>query len=87
MEKGARKCWLQIVPDRTRTTLMPIITKHITTGTMIHSGGWVAYFILEDKGYRHRTVNHLNDFVAEDGTSTNLIKGSLGQRHRHDRFG
>ena len=35
--------FIQIVPDRTAATLLPIIQAHIALGTIVHSDEWSSY--------------------------------------------
>ena len=35
--------YMQIVPNRTASTLLPIIQAHIAPGTTVHSDEWPAY--------------------------------------------
>ena len=40
---------------------------------------WKAYIDLEEKGYKHRTVNHSKEFVNSEGFHTNKIEGHWRQ--------
>ena len=53
------------VPDRTATTLLPIIQDNINDQTMIYSDCWSSYNGIPalPEGYSHRTVNHSQNFV------------------------
>ena len=51
------------VNNRKESTLIPIIKKWITPGTIIHSDCWKAYSKLSALGYTHVTVNHSKEFV------------------------
>jgi hypothetical protein len=66
------------VPDRKRSTLWPLIFKHITPGTTIISDCWKAYDGIEDyNNYKHLKVNHSQNFVdLATGAHTNSIEGS-----------
>ncbi len=62
------KIFLQIVPDRKRQTLIPIIHQRIVEGSTIWSDTFAPYFTLGDEGYTHSMVNHSVE-------SLNLEKG------------
>ena len=56
--------YMQIVPDRTAQTLLPLI-QHVRPGTVVHSDQWSAYSTvasLPNVG-SHATVNHSLHFV------------------------
>ncbi|KAL3076425.1 hypothetical protein niasHT_039914 [Heterodera trifolii] len=60
---------VQLVPDRTRNTLLPIIEQFVLPGTTIHSDQWAAYMggaipaIPVVAPYVHHSVNHAHNFV------------------------
>ncbi|XP_065096796.1 uncharacterized protein [Paramisgurnus dabryanus] len=75
--KGARRLpLLKMVKDRSRNTLMPIITKHIRRGSTVYSDNWRAYLnALRPLGYKHLTVNHSENFVdPQTGCHTQHIE-------------
>ena len=74
------------VDDRKAETLLPIIQEHVVPGTTIHSDEWAAYNRMHALGYHHRTVNHSQEFVAEDGTNTNTIEGLWGNLRCEQRI-
>ena len=57
--------FMQVVPDRTATTLLPIIQDHTLPGTIIHSDEWRAYSGVGNLSTvaSHHTVNHSLHFV------------------------
>lgn len=58
------KGYVQIVSNRTRDTLLPIITRICKPGTIIHSDSWAAYSDLQNNlGFAHQQVNHRYNFV------------------------
>ena len=74
--------FMQVVPNRTRATLEPIISDIISAGSVIHSDCWKAYnniAVIPNKNYTHRTVNHSdkrNPFKNPvTGVHTNRIEG------------
>ena len=52
-------------PDRTASTLLPIIQAHVATGTSVQSDEWSAYNAVGDLPAvaAHNTVNHSINFV------------------------
>ena len=71
------------VEDRTKETLLALITRHIKRGSKIHSDCWRAYndiAILSGYGYQHMTVNHSENFVDPvTGAHTQNIKSGWNQ--------
>ena len=57
--------YMELVPDRTAATLLPIIQAHVAAGTTIHSDQWRAYTgVGALPGVTlHNTVNHSVNFV------------------------
>lgn len=75
--KGVRRLpVLKMVKDRSRTTLMPIIKRHIRRGSAVYSDNWRAYLnALQPQGYKHLTVNHSKNFVdPQTGCHTQHIE-------------
>ena len=79
IEENSRKCFLIAVEDRTEATLLSLIKKWISPGTVIISDCWKAYHNLDKHGYTHKTVNHSQEFKNEDGDHTNKIEGHWRQ--------
>ena len=57
-----------IVPDRTAQTLLPIICRHLRSGSIVYSDQWAAYNNVQQLQpvTQHESVNHslhLSDFV------------------------
>lgn len=79
IERGVRKYRLEICPDnkRDKSTLLSLIKKHIAIGTEIHTDCWKGYINLEEHGYVHKTVNHMENFVdPNSGAYTQNIESS-----------
>ena len=74
--------YMEIVPQRNSTTLLPI-NRHILilVYTIIHSGQRAAYNSVNTLPgiAAHRTVNHSLEFVTANGTHTQNIE-SIWQR-------
>lgn len=76
--------YMEIVPDRSRETLLPIIGRICRPGTEIHSDEWGAYRLIQERlGFEHKTVNHSACFVNPDnGVHTQNIE-SYWAKHKH----
>lgn len=53
------------VPDRSASTLIPIIQRYIAPSSVIYSDSWKAYnrIAILPQRYTHKTVNHSTNFV------------------------
>lgn len=74
--------YMEIVPDRSERTLLPIIERICRPGTIIASDQWRGYLnITRELGLEHRTVNHSLNFVNPvDGTHTQNIESYWGKQ-------
>ena len=78
----------EVCEKRDRATLHEIVEKHVHTGSILHTDGWKAYEGLNQLGYTHTTVNHKEEFVAQDGTHTQRIESTWrSMRRRLSRGG
>ena len=81
VQRDSLNCILKQVPsNRSRKTLMPIISQHCAEGTIFHSDGWKAYHKLADQldleDCLHYSVNHSSNYVDPDtGSHTQTIEG------------
>jgi ISXO2-like transposase domain len=73
-----RLMFAQVVQKRDAKTLMEVISRHVASGSIVHTDLWKAYLQVEDRfNVQHRTVNHSKHFVNPvDGTHTNTIEGT-----------
>ena len=72
--------YMELVPDRSAATLLPIIRRHVLPGTTIRSDMWRAYNGISQMGYNHETVNHSQHFVYPiTGTHTQNIESYWAQ--------
>ncbi len=77
IKRESKRCFFEIVEDRSTQTLIPLIKKYIKPGTQIISDCWKAYSSLEKEGYTHLTVNHSKEFKnPETGACTNLVEST-----------
>ena len=69
------KVFMVPVKNRKKETLLPLITKWIKPGSIIHSDCWKAYHQLPKLGYTHVTVIHSKEFFNEENAAcTNGIE-------------
>ncbi|KAG0417725.1 hypothetical protein EQH57_0904 [Dictyocoela roeselum] len=90
VEVGTNRCFFYEVNDRSKNTLQPLIDLNIKKGTNIVSDMWRSYIGLDEKGYRHYTVNHKYNYVnPKTGKHTQLIEGlwNLAKKKIHKDFG
>jgi len=71
--------FLELVPDRSAETLLPLVQKYIHPGSLILSDQWAAYNRISEidvhPPYEHQTVNHSVHFVDPvTGACTNNIE-------------
>ena len=74
-----------IVPDRSAATLLPIIQRHICSGTVIHIYEWTTYRRVQQLNYvaQHNVINHSLHFVdTASNTHTQNIESYWNQVKR-----
>ena len=79
------KGYMELVPDRTAATLLPLIQQHVLPGTTVHSDEWRAYNRVQQlpNVSSHGTVNHSVNFVdPQTGVHTQAIE-SYWARVKH----
>lgn len=89
IDRTTKKCHLEIVQNRNRNILFPIINRTVHPETVIHSDEAAVYTTLaDDLGFEHYMVKHKETYVAPDGTHTNTIenfwthlKNNLKEKH------
>lgn len=76
---------LEVCERRDVENLTDIISRNVEFGSIIHSDSWRGYSTerLEWAGFRHSTVNHSREFVADDGTHTQRIESQWRALRRH----
>lgn len=60
---GQLECFLELVDDRTKSTLHEILARRVHAGTYICSDSWKAYDGLSELGFGHGKVNHSQNFL------------------------
>lgn len=63
IDSSNNDCFMEMVSDRSKNTLVEVIRRRIRPGTTIISDCWASYEGLEIYGYTHKTVNHSRNFV------------------------
>ena len=68
--------FMQVVPQRTAATLLPLIQQHVAPGMVIHSDQWASYNQVGTlpNVSAHRTVNHSVEFVSPSGVHTQNVE-------------
>lgn len=71
---------LFIVERRSAEILLPIIRRHVEKGSLIWSDEWRAYsrIGMDNDGLLHETVNHSQEFMAQNATRTQNIERHWG---------
>jgi len=59
--------YVQVVADRSRETLVPVIHLVVEEGTTIYTDGWSSYNKLELSGYKHFKINHDKKYANRKG--------------------
>ena len=62
IERISRRCFFEIVDERSADRLIPIIKRYVKPGSIILSDCWKAYSSLKDEGYLYLTINHSVEF-------------------------
>ena len=62
------------VPRRDAVTLQAVIASNVNQGSTVHTDFWRGYNFIHDW---HRSVNHSEGFITEDGIHTNTIEGKF----------
>ena len=81
--RRAGKCFAVAVPDRTASTLLPILLHYVRAGSYITSDKWKAYENIRSiaaadgsQVFTHGSVNHSQTFKDPvTGVNTNIIEG------------
>jgi transposase-like protein len=73
-----RRVFLAQVESRDKETLMDIIGRHVSVGSIVHTDLWRGYSSLSTElGLEHKTVNHSQCFKDKStGVHTNFIEGT-----------
>lgn len=83
IEMNSRKCFVKIIPNRSKATMLPILRQWIHPNSVVWTDSHKSYGTLNKYFKKHESVNHSIEFtkIAADGTvvHTNSIE-SLWKR-------
>lgn len=65
----------QVVPNTSKTFLIPIIKENVTEGATISKDDWNSYHHLDKSGYMHGIVKHRLNELRKGINHTNTIEG------------
>lgn len=65
----------RVVSDVKRKTLIPLIEEYVEKGSAMSTDEMRTYVILNEKGYKHESVNHHEREYARGDVHTNTIEG------------
>jgi transposase len=72
--KRKGKVYTQVIPNCSRSELMPIIKGRILTDTTIYTDGWKSYDGLVLNGYKHYRIHHHKNEFARGKNHVNGIE-------------
>ncbi|RUS71559.1 hypothetical protein EGW08_020677 [Elysia chlorotica] len=67
-----------VAENRTKETLLPLITEYILPGTIIYSDAFSSYHDIKNLGYKHCVVNHSKNFVDPGDNNAKLVRKRSG---------
>lgn len=67
--------YTKVVPNASRASLIPEITRQVPKGARISTDEWRPYRVLSALGYQHTTVNHGSKQWAKGDTHVNSLEG------------
>lgn len=75
--------WAKVVSDVEARTLLPLIKRRVTKGSMVCSDTFSSYTGVAARGYVHRLVEHgKGRYVSRQGTHVNGLEGFWGYLKR-----
>lgn len=90
-DRGTRRYWADIIPDRSADTLISNIESMIPYGSVIFTDDWAGYQPLGSRGYRHFSVTHSRGEYSRretvDGEEIDIHINSIEGLHRSIRQG
>lgn len=67
-----------LVPNAKQKTILPIIEKHVSLGSLIYTDGFELYRMLPRASYRHASVDHKAHEYVRGDIHSNAIEGFWG---------
>lgn len=90
LERNGGEVYTKVVPDASRKSLIPEITRQVPEGTRISTDEWLPYRVLSSLGYKHDTVEHGAKQWANGDSHVNtleafwsMLKRSIRGTHIH----
>ncbi len=84
LKRGGR-VYTAVIDNAKNTTLLPIIREKVKPDSIVFSDTFTSYDVLDVSEFRHKRVNHSEDYVAKDGAHINGIENFWSQPKRHLR--
>ena len=84
LKRGGR-VYTTMLPNVSRTTVVPIINTKVTLDSVVYTDGYFAYDNLDVSGFRHRRINHQQHYADRQGNHINGIENFWNQAKRHLR--
>lgn len=77
-----------VVPNRSASTLLPIIKKHVKVGSLVHTDSWRSYNNINSLTMNHEVVNHNLNFVDPvSGVHTQFVESYWAkQKYRQKKM-
>jgi len=79
------RVYTTMLPNVSRTTVVPIINTKVTLDSVVYTDGYFAYDNLDVSGFRHRRINHQQHYADRQGNHINGIENFWNQAKRHLR--
>ena len=83
--KRKGRVYTKMVPDTSRSTLMPIIKARVQLDSIVFTDEHRPYASLDVSGFRHHRINHRKGFAGRRGNHINGIENFWNQAKRHLR--
>ena len=87
LKRGGR-VYTVMVPNVSRSTLLPIITQKVRPDSIVYTDGFASYEVLDVSGFRHHRIDHekiFSDGTGRHGVHINGIENFWSQAKRQLR--
>ena len=78
------RVYTKIIPDARSKTLMPIIKRKVVPDSIVYSGGWKGYNVLDVSDFKQSRISHFKLFADKQNHITGIEK-FWNQTKRHMR--